>query len=184
MGQGASGREGGGEIALRSGRTLQLRESAEGDALEVRSAGGELEIRIVLTPDGPMVSLKGAKLVLESSDEVAVRCKRFAVAAEEVALESQGAMAVRSGGDMHLRAQGHSHIDGETLNLNCGDRSAYPPPPEDAGTVPGVSLPVLDPGAKAGSSAAGPQSGASSEAGPGTSPGALPGASHGCGCEH
>jgi hypothetical protein len=99
-----------------------------------------------------------------------------------VALQSAGSLEVHSGGDMHLRAQGHSHIDGETLNLNCGDRSAYPPPPEGAGTVPGVLPPSLESGS--GAESGSPSRGSTPTGGPGGGRGEARGGASGCGCEH
>jgi hypothetical protein len=112
---------------LPSGRQVAIGAAAGGgETLEVRSADGTLELRIALTPDGPVLSLRGVRLEIDSTEAVAVRCKEFAV-------ETTGGLNLRAGGDVRvnavgevgLRSSGPTNLDAEVLNLNCADRSEW-----------------------------------------------------------
>ena len=67
------------EGVLPSGRTVVIRADSQGEAIEVRSAGGEMELRIALTEQGPVLTLRGARLEIDAADTVAVNCRHFAV---------------------------------------------------------------------------------------------------------
>lgn len=96
---------------LPSGRTVTLQVEGSQEAIEVRSAEGEVDVRIVLTDAGPVVSLRGARLEL-ASPEVSVACKRFEVRAdEEIRLASDGEVRVQTERDIHL--------NGAYIRLNC-----------------------------------------------------------------
>lgn len=60
-----------------SGRSIAVQASPAGEALEIRSPAGEMELRIVFTPEGPVVSLRCARLELVSAGAVALDCRRF-----------------------------------------------------------------------------------------------------------
>lgn len=126
---------------LPSGRTVTASAGTSGEQIEIRSAGGDLELRIALTPAGPVLQLRGVKLEIDSTDSVAVRCKDFEIAASEsVRLTASKDVELRAQGELKVKTQGQMHIDGEVINLNSGDRTDYPdgqpgwsPPP-----VPGL----------------------------------------------
>jgi hypothetical protein len=104
---------------LPSGRTVTVRADGGTEAIEIRSPGGEMELRIALTDRGPVLSLRGARLEIDAADAVAVNCRQFEVhAAEGVVLTAAGDVAIRSGGD--------TSIDGRLVKLNCQDRGGYP----------------------------------------------------------
>src|SRR4051812_14233039 len=80
------------ERVLPSGRTLVLRIGSAGEDIEIRSAVGELDLRITLTDAGPVVSLRGARVEVDTAD-VAVRCRDFDVQASgTVRLASESEM--------------------------------------------------------------------------------------------
>jgi hypothetical protein len=70
------------EQRLPSGRCVLIRPADDGEELEVRSPEGEVEVRILLTAQGPVLRLRGVRLELEAEQTVAVRCGRFEVRAE------------------------------------------------------------------------------------------------------
>ncbi len=90
------------ERLLPSGRSVVLR-VGEVEELEIRSPEGEVEVRIVLTEAGPVVRLRAARLELDTTESVDVRCKQFQVHADE--------MRVRTEGDIHMNAA--------VIRLNC-----------------------------------------------------------------
>jgi len=126
------------EIRLGSGHTLAIRQSPKaaldaqggtGESIELRSKDGALELRITMTREGPMLHVKGGALSIEAADAVSVSCKRFDVRATESIHMETGLLAVESAGEVRLKSMGQTHIDGELLHLNCGDRTGYPEPP-------------------------------------------------------
>jgi hypothetical protein len=95
-----------------SGRRVVFDLSGSQGEIEVRGAGGELELRIRLTAEGPVLSVSAARIELNAVDAVAVRCGSFEVDARDGArITSEGPMELASTGDMR--------IDGERLLLNC-----------------------------------------------------------------
>src|SRR5262245_20165863 len=96
---------------LPSGRSVVLKVTGAGEELEVRSPAGEVEVRIQLTDAGPIVSLRGGRLELESPDTVAVQCRRFEVQSEEEVL--------LTGQELRVRTKGDIHLNGDVIRLNC-----------------------------------------------------------------
>src|SRR4051812_17448676 len=86
------------ERLLPSGKTVLVKADGRTEEIEVRSSGGDIEIRIVLTQHGPVLTLCGARLEINASDTVAVNCRQFAVRATEgMLLDAGGDIALRSG---------------------------------------------------------------------------------------
>lgn len=147
---------------LPSGRTVLIQTDAKGEMIEVRSVDGVTELRIVLTEQGPVLSLRGVRLQIDSSDTVAVRCRHFEVqASESVRLNAAGSVGIHSQADIQLKSKGNTDIDGELVKLNCGDRTGYP---DDPAQLPPVGLLPQQPGTSGQGTAQQPRS----EADPGT----------------
>lgn len=119
-------------LALRGGRTIQVRsgDGANRETIELTSADGSLELKITMTPEGPMIHVKGGSLAVEAAQQVSVACRRFEVQASDGIRFAGGDVAVHSEGEVRIRSQGQTFMDSEILHLNCGDRTGYPPPPE------------------------------------------------------
>ena len=104
---------------LPSGRSVVLKVTSAGDELEVRSPGGTVEVRILLSDTGPVVHLSGARLELEAPDTVALRCRRLEVTTEESThLSSAGSLRL-SGQEMRVQTKGDIHLNGDVIRLNC-----------------------------------------------------------------
>ncbi len=106
------------ERQLPSGRSLVLRTDPAGEELEIRSRRGEVEVRIVLTDAGPVVTLRGGRLEMESP-AVTFRCESFDVqASSEVNLTSQGEVRIAAD-QLRARTQQDIHLNGAYIRLNC-----------------------------------------------------------------
>lgn len=106
------------ERRLPSGRSLALRTDGGSEELEIRSARGEVEVRIVLTDAGPLVTLRGARLLMDAP-EVAVRCRSFDVqASESLRLRSQGETLLEAD-ELRARTEHDIHMNGAHIRLNC-----------------------------------------------------------------
>lgn len=116
------------ERRLPSGRSLLLRMGAGEEEIEIRAPGGALECRIAFTSAGPVVSVRGARLEVESP-EVAFRCRSFAVeASEQVRLACAQAVQIQAD-EVYARSERDIHLNGAFIRLNC--------------TEPGQEAPVL-----------------------------------------
>ena len=91
------------ELPLKHGRRLSLVSSGGDDLVEVRGAGGALELRIRMTADGPVLQMESLRLSLKAAQDVEVECNKFAVHARE---------------DMALRADGDVRVNGKMIHLN------------------------------------------------------------------
>src|SRR5438105_2904123 len=99
------------ERPLPSGRSVVLRIRGTTEELEVRSPAGDVELRVTLGPDGPVLHLRAARLELEAADTVTLDCRRFEVAArDEICLTGQ---------EMRVRTEGDIHLNGDVIHLNC-----------------------------------------------------------------
>jgi hypothetical protein len=106
------------ERTLPSGRSVVVRVDKGSEELEIRSAQGDVEVRITLTESGPVVCLKGARLELESPDAVAVRCRRLDIETEEATrLASAGDVQI-TGHEMHVQTEDDIHMKGKIIRLN------------------------------------------------------------------
>ncbi len=114
---------------LSAGRTLVILRGNDAagapcDELEVRSPAGQPEVRITFGPDGPVVSLRAARLEL-AAPTVAVRCDDLDVRARRsVALGAGESVAIASEGDCRVTSVGDVHLNGAFLRLNCTDDAA------------------------------------------------------------
>lgn len=107
-------------------RTQQNKTGGASEQIELRTAGGELELLISITEAGPIVSVRAAKLELHSSDTVAVNCRRLELnAAESISLGSRGDISLRAESQLCLKSMDETFIDGKMVNLNCQERSDY-----------------------------------------------------------
>jgi len=110
--------------SLPSGRSVMLRVDHEGETLEIRAPNGEVEVGIALTPQGPLLRLRGVRLQIDSSDSVDVRCRNLRFRADEsLELHAGSGVMVTSERDVRVRTEGQTHIDGDWVNINCEDRT-------------------------------------------------------------
>lgn len=96
---------------LPSGRQLLIGESDGEETIEVRSPEGAVEVTIVLSPEGPVIRAAAKHLEIGAAEDVAVECRKFRVQAEEMDVDTSGAIS----------------LDGEFIYLNCeevGDEAA------------------------------------------------------------
>lgn len=90
------------------------------------SARGDLEMSIELTPQGPVVRLRGASLEIDSSESVAVRCKSFHLRTEsELEIQAGGDVRMGSDREIRVRSAGQTFLDGDYVNINCLERTGY-----------------------------------------------------------
>lgn len=90
------------EVYLRNGRKLIVSEQAGDQLVEIRSESGMLEVRILLTEQGPVLQMEAARLSLKASEAVEIESKQIAIkATENIDVEAKGDVVV-IGATIHL----------------------------------------------------------------------------------
>jgi hypothetical protein len=86
-------------LNLHHGRTLSVEATADADLVEIRGAGGALELRITVTEDGVALQLEAARISLKADESIDLECKTFNLHADsDVRIESQA-------GDLRVRGE-------------------------------------------------------------------------------
>jgi phage gp45-like len=99
------------EIYLREGRTLSVSHAGQDELVEIRSSSGQVELRIKLTPDGPVLQMESARLHLKASEAVEIESKRVEIRATET-------VHIESKDEVKVEAEGEIRVNGKTIWLN------------------------------------------------------------------
>ena len=106
-------------LDLQNAKTLTITLAEDHDLIEIHGAGGLMELRIKLTPDGPILQMESVRLSLKSSENVDVSCKNFEVrASDAVDIHSDGGMQLSGQADVRVNANGDVIVTGEKIFLN------------------------------------------------------------------
>ena len=106
-------------VYLKNGRTLATRSEGSDEIVEIRAASGQVELKIKVTEDGPVLSVEGIKLEMKAAESVGVSCKTFRVDAEEsVELASKGELSVTSEKDANIESKADVRVLGKMIWLN------------------------------------------------------------------
>jgi hypothetical protein len=100
-------------IITRTGYMLNLRDHGSADVLTVAAPDGQLCLRVVLGPDGPMVEVQAASLRLTASADIRVDCERLELNARERMTLRGG--EVRAVADRDFRVQAGGLIESEAF---------------------------------------------------------------------
>jgi hypothetical protein len=105
-------------VFLDDGRQVAITRDGARQAVEIRAASGQLELRIRLTADGPVLSLDAVKVELRATD-VAVECETFDVkASERVTIASAGTAEVKADGQIDVTSPEDVVVVGKHIRLN------------------------------------------------------------------
>lgn len=106
-------------LELANGRTVTVEAGSDGETVEFRAAGGDVELRIRMTEDGPVVQLSGAKVEITAAESIQMKCKEFEVqASDKLSLQSKDELSVTSSGKMHIESEDENVIKGKMIYLN------------------------------------------------------------------
>lgn len=107
------------ELYLREGRTLTVAARGAEELIEIRAASGQVEVRIVMTEQGPVLQMEAVRLQLKAAEAVEVETKQFTVKAQEsVTLASEGEVKLTSAGETKVEAEGDVRVVGQQIHLN------------------------------------------------------------------
>lgn len=99
------------EVYLREGRTLTIDEAGREDLVEIRSSSGQVELRIRLTEDGPVLAMEAVRLDLKAAESVAISSKRVEIKATET-------VQIASDNEVKVDAEGEVRVNGKMIYLN------------------------------------------------------------------
>lgn len=106
-------------VYLDDGRQVAIVRDGARQALELRAPSGQLELRIRLTEDGPVLSVDAARLEVRATEAVDIQCKDFQVTASESAtITSGGAATVKAHGEIEIESEADVFVRGVRILLN------------------------------------------------------------------
>src|ERR1044071_2372373 len=99
------------EVYLREGRTRTVESAGSDELVEVRSSSRQVELRIRLTEEGPVLQMESARLQLKASEVVEIESRRIELrASETVQLSSEN--------EIKVDADGEVRVNGKMIYLN------------------------------------------------------------------
>ena len=99
------------EIYLREGRTLTIEQAGQDELVEIRSSSGQVELRIRLTEEGPVLQMESARLQLKATEAVEIESKRIEIKATET-------LTLTSDNEVKVDAEGEVRVNGKMIYLN------------------------------------------------------------------
>ncbi|MFN7988502.1 MAG: hypothetical protein U0529_13585 [Thermoanaerobaculia bacterium] len=106
-------------LVLRDGGRVRLAKEPGGEALTVVSADGSVRLEVLLTPGGTVLRVAGPKVSIEAAGELALRCARFEVQAEEIALGASGDVSLSAGRGLDVRAGHDAAISAQAVTVEA-----------------------------------------------------------------
>ncbi len=106
------------EVFLRDGRRLVIGEVGADQLVEIRNAGGMVEVRILLTEHGPVLQMEAVKLQLKASEAIELESPRVAIIGTEQLALTGGTIKVEGAEDVDVKAHGEVHVVGTKIFLN------------------------------------------------------------------
>ena len=104
---------------LNHGRTVQVRHDSTDDIVEIRSESNELEIRVRITEEGPVLQLEGVRLQLQAAEAIQVQCKQFSIdASESFSVATAGKAHIQSEEELQIESSADVRIQGKMIYLN------------------------------------------------------------------
>ena len=85
--------------------TLPLRIESTAQGVSIFSPDGRSEVRVSFGPEGPVVTVRAARIDLETTD--------LKLSLDKLEIEARDEIRLRSSGDVH--------VDGAVVRLNCAD---------------------------------------------------------------
>jgi phage gp45-like len=99
------------ELYLRDGKTLSVETTGSDELVEIRSSSGQVELRIKLTDEGPVLQMESVRLQLKASESVEIEAKRVEIKATET-------LQLSSDNEVKVDAEGEVHVNGKMIYLN------------------------------------------------------------------
>ncbi len=117
-------------LGLSSGRSVAVVEGDGEDRIDIRGVGGELLLRVRMTPEGPVLSISGVSLEIGATKDLSLRAETVSVrASKDLSLEAGEHHRVKARdvdiqanpGAVNIKANDDVDIVGERVRLNSED---------------------------------------------------------------
>jgi hypothetical protein len=123
-------------IELVADQQLVVEKVHDDNILNIVGSNGLVTLSIQVTPEGPLLRIEGSSLAIQATGNLAIDAKH-------VVIQGREGMALATGGDVHIKADGDFHstarvqkitaelgdvdvkanddvkLDGERIRLNC-----------------------------------------------------------------
>jgi len=99
------------EVYLREGRTLTVETAGSDELVEIRSSSGQVELRIKLTEEGPVLQMEAVRLQMKASEAVEIESKRVEIKATET-------LQLASDNEIKVEGEGEVRVNGKMIYLN------------------------------------------------------------------
>ncbi len=99
------------ELYLRDGKTLSVETAGSDELVEIRSSSGQVELRIKLTEEGPVLQMESVRLQLKATEAVEIESKRVEIRATET-------LQLASDNEVKVDAEGDVRVNGKMIFLN------------------------------------------------------------------
>jgi hypothetical protein len=99
------------ELYLRDGKTLSVETAGSDELVEIRSSSGQVELRIKLTEDGPVLQMESVRLQLKASEAIEIESKR-------IELKETETLQLTSDNEVKVDAEGEVRVNGKMIFLN------------------------------------------------------------------
>lgn len=106
---------------LASGRSVVLHLGGGKEEIELRNPDGEMEVRIVMTEAGPAVTLRSARLAIETIEDVQIRCRDFGVEASNSTVVKTGELDMRASEKARVWCDGRLTVAVQEAKVRAGD---------------------------------------------------------------
>jgi phage gp45-like len=107
------------EVYLREGRTLKVTAQGGEELVEIRAASGQVELRIRLTEQGPVLQMEAVRMTLKAAETVEIDAKQVALKGQEsVTIASQGELKLASTGETKVESESDVRVVGKAIHLN------------------------------------------------------------------
>jgi hypothetical protein len=106
------------EVSLRDGRRLTVSESGVDQLVEIRNESGMLELRIKLTPEGPILQMEAVRMELKASEALQIASPKVEIRGSEKLELSGGKVALHGEEEIEVEAAGDVRVVGKTIHLN------------------------------------------------------------------
>jgi len=106
-------------MQLYSGRQILVHSSEKEELIEIAAPEGEIIMKVRMTDDGPVISVRGAHLELKSTETIALEAKKIKIKAKEkVVVESNGGLEIDSSKKMAIHSNDDICVAGKIIHLN------------------------------------------------------------------
>jgi hypothetical protein len=102
------------------GRTLTIGSDGANKVLDIRAASGELELRVKLTENGPVLHLEGVRLEMTAAEDIDLNCRTFSVTTtDSLEINSEKDLKIGSKDEMTIESrEGDLRVRGKIIWLN------------------------------------------------------------------